>query len=362
MVTRTLMGFLALLVAYFCFWPVAIEPLAWRAPTAPSYIGDFAVNDVLKNVEQLTMGDQSGPEGVVVDALGNVYATTEQGWIVRWKKGELEGEKWVKLPGRGLGICLGNNNDFWVADAFEGVFHVSAEGVLTRRLTEVDGQPLLYANDLVMSAEGKIYLTDSTARFSAKAYGSTYRASLVDIIEHQYTGRLIEYDPMTESSRVIMSGLSFANGVTIDPDNQFLLMNETSEYRVWKYWLAGDQRGHSEVLLDNLPGFPDNILAGRDGRFWLGFTSPRIAILDKLANKPFLRKVVQRMPAFVRPAAQRYGHILAISGDGDILQNLQDPSAIYPLTTGASETDDYLYISSLIAPTLARLDRSAIAN
>lgn len=362
MVLRTFLLLVTALVAYSCFWPVAIEPIAWRAPTAPDYLGDFAVNDTLKDVEQLTMGDQSGPEGVVVDAVGNVYATTEQGWIVRWKKGRLQGEKWVKLPGRGLGICLGSNDDFWVADAFEGVFHVSAEGVVTPRLTEVEGQPLLYANDLVMSADGKIYLTDSTARFSAKAYGSTYKASLADIMEHQYTGRLIEYDPVSESSRVLMSGLSFANGVTIDPDNKFLLINETSEYRVWKYWLAGERQSDSEVILDNLPGFPDNILAGRDGRFWLGFTSPRIAVLDKLADKPFMRKVVQRMPAFVRPAAQRYGHILAISGNGEILKNLQDPSAVYPLTTGASETEDYLYISSLVAPTLARLNRSAFTD
>jgi len=68
------------------------------------------------------------------------------------------------------------------------------------------------------------------------------------------------------------------------------------------------------------------------------------------------------MPAFVRPAAQSYGHILAISGSGEILKNLQDPSAVYPLTTGASETEDYLYISSLVAPTLARLNRSAFTD
>jgi sugar lactone lactonase YvrE len=350
--------FVLLLSAYFCFWPVPVEPVAWAAPNAPAYVGSFAVNEALSDYDRLTMGDQSGPEGVVVDSKGRVYATTEQGWIVRWDRDQTVAEKWVKLPGRGLGICLGQNNDFWVADAFEGVYHVSAEGELTRRLTEVDGQPLLYANDLVVAPSGKIYLSDSTARFSAKDYGSTYKASLVDILEHGHTGRVIEFDSATNQSKVIMTGLSFANGVTIDPEGQFLLINETSEYRVWKYWLEGEKKGQSEIILDNLPGFPDNILAGRDGRFWLGFTSPRIGLLDALAEKPFVRKVVQRLPSFVRPAAKYYGHILAISGTGEVLLNLQDPAATYPLTTGASETEDYLYISSLVAPELARIKLS----
>lgn len=350
----------SVLVLYFCFWPVPIDPQSWQPPKAPAYSGDFAVNQSLKKFESLTMGDQTGPEGVVVDAGGNVYATTDQGWVVRWKPNQTEGEKWVKLPGRGLGICLGNDNDFWVADAFEGVYHISAKGALTQKLTAVEGQPLLYANDLVMAPNGKIYLTDSTMRFSAKGYGSTYKASLVDIMEHKKTGRVIEFDPIKNTAKTIMSDLSFVNGVTVDPEGRFLLINETSEYRVWKYWLEGDKQGAAEVIVDNLPGFPDNILAGQDGRFWLGFTSPRIALLDSLAEKPFLRKVVQRLPGFVRPAAKYYGHILAISGEGEVLMNLQDPAATYPLTTGASETSEYLYVSSLVAPTLARIRRSDV--
>jgi len=360
MFLRGITGLTLLLAAYFCFWPVAVEPTAWAAPKAPAYVGDFTVNDILANYDSLTMDGQTGPEGVVVDSQGRVYATTEQGWIVRWQRDQVEGEKWVKLPGRGLGICLGQSDDFWVADAFEGVYHISTQGAVTQRLTEVDGQPLLYANDLVMAPNGKIYLSDSTARFSAKAYGSTYKASLVDILEHGRTGRVIEFDPASNRARVIMTGLSFANGVTIDPDGQFLLVNETSEYRVWKYWLEGEKKGQSEVVLDNLPGFPDNILAGKNGRFWLGFTSPRIGLLDSLAAKPFVRKVVQRLPSFVRPAAKYYGHILAISGEGEVLVNLQDPAATYPLTTGASETEEYLYISSLVAPELARIKLSEL--
>jgi len=30
-----------------------------------------------------------------------------------------------------------------------------------------------------------------------------------------------------------------------------------------------------EVILDNLPGFPDNINNAEDGTFWIGLVSPR---------------------------------------------------------------------------------------
>lgn len=347
--------FLSLALVYLLIWPIEVNPVSWKAPDAPDYTEDYSVNNALSHFDSMDMLDQTAPEGVVVDADGWVYATTEEGWVMRWPPGELQGEKWVKLEGRGLGICLGNNNDFWVADAFEGIYHISSGGELSKRLTSIDGEPLLYANDIVMAANGKIYFTESTRRFGAKKYQSTYKASLLDILEHGYTGRMIEYNPTTQETKVLMSGLSFANGITIDHTGSFLLIAETSEYRIWKYWLQGEKSGEAEVIIDNLPGFPDNILAGEDGRFWLGFTSPRLPIVDALADKPFVRKIVQRLPRFVRPAAARYGHILAISGDGKVMENLQDPQAAYPLTTGAAESDGYLYISSLEAPVLAKI-------
>lgn len=347
-------------ISYLLFWPVSVEPIAWQAPEAPSYEDIYQSNSALASFSSLALGDQSGPEGVLVDSSNNIYVTTEQGWVLRWKEGESAAEKWVKLSGRGLGLCEGENGDIWVADAFEGVFQIKANGSVSKRLDNVDGTPLLYANDITMSPTGKIYFTDSTQRHSAKAFNSTYKASLVDILEHGTTGRVIEYDPDTEQARVILSNLAFANGIAIDKTGSFLLINETSKYRVWRYWLKGGRAGSAEVIIDNLPGFPDNIIRGQQGRFWLGFTSPRLAIVDKLADKPFLRKIVQRLPEFVRPKAKIYGHLLAISGDGDVLKNLQDPEGNYPLTTGAFETDDALYISSLIAPTLARVSKNEL--
>jgi len=363
---RTVLALITLLFSYLLFWPVVVEPKVWSAPKAPEYVEQYSVNHDLAEFEALSLAGQLGPEGVAVSEQ-YVYAATEAGWVVRWARkalsdGNLEGQLWVNTQGRPLGLALGPGGDLWIADAFRGILRVDAAGVVFPVVEAFDGKPLLYTNDLTFAANGRLYFTDSTTRFSAKAYGSTYKASLIDLMEHGDTGRVFELDPSSGKLRQLFGGLSFANGIAADPQGRFILVNETAEYRVWKYWLVGEKAGRAEVLVDNLPGFPDNLYVGKatsngDIRYWLGFTSPRLPLVDLIADKPMVRKVVQRLPSFVRPKAKHYGHVLAISEEGAIVENLQDPNAAYPLTTGVAETANHLYISSLVAPVLARIDK-----
>ena len=106
--------------------------------------------------------------------------------------------------------------------------------------------------------------------------------------------------------------LTFANGIAVDKNGEFVLVVETGSYRIHKYWLKGEKVGSSEVLIENLPGFPDNLNHGLNGTFWVGIVSKRSALLDKILDKPFLRKIVQRLPAAVRPKAQSYGLVDAV--------------------------------------------------
>jgi len=74
-------------------------------------------------------------------------------------------------------------------------------------------------------------------------------------------------------------------------------------------YLRGQHPGHHRaVLLDNLPGYPDNLMRGLDGRIWLGYAKPRNPTVDKLADKPFLRKVTLRLPRALWPVPRPYGH------------------------------------------------------
>jgi hypothetical protein len=98
-------------------------------------------------------------------------------------------------------------------------------------------------------------------------------------------------------------------------------------------------------------------MRGRDGRIWVGLFKPRNPAADGLAQRPFLRKVVLRLPQSLLPLGDSYGHVFAIDENGRITIDLQDPSAAYPETTGATETADRLYIHSLHAHAIGWLPR-----
>ena len=111
------------------------------------------------------------------------------------------------------------------------------------------------------------------------------------------------------------------------------------------------------MLFDNLPGFPDNLLRGQDGRIWLGFSGPRSADIDGFADKPWMRELVLRLPRAMMPVPKVYGHVMAFTEDGKVVADLQDPTGAYPETTGVTETADRLYVQNLHLKVLGWLPR-----
>jgi sugar lactone lactonase YvrE len=351
---------IVLTIVYLFAWPVPVQPVAWNAPVDVGFVGDFTVNNKLDSFDKLTMGELTGPEAAGSDSNGNLHATSHEGWIVRWAPGQQQAEKWINVGGRPLGIDFDSQGNLWIANAYIGLMKLTPSGQLSTVLTETDGVPIQYADDLAVAPNGKIYLSDASTRFSAKASNSTLAASLLDILEHSDNGRIIEFDPQSNISRVVKSNLTFANGVAADPAGEYIYFAETGEYRVWRMALSGSKAFQSEVIIDNLPGFVDNVHTGQNGRIWLGLTSPRSQLIDDLAGEPFWRKVIQRFPPFMRPKILPYGVVIAIDQDGKVLANLQSPSGAVFATTGAAESDDYLYVTSLTAPFLARYSKTQL--
>lgn len=188
--------------------------------------------------------------------------------------------------------------------------------------------------------------------------GWDLRGDILDILEQSATGRVLAYDPARRTVRIVAHGFSFANGIALSADGRSLFVSETGRYRVWKidsnaHDIDVDRSGaQATVLLDNLPGYPDNLMRGRDGRLWVGLFKPRNPAADSLAGRPFLRKVLLRLPRALLPLGPSYGHVFAIDENGKVVEDLQDPTDAYPETTGATETADRLYIHSLHARTV----------
>ena len=72
--------------------------------------------------------------------------------------------------------------------------------------------------------------------------------------------------------------------------------------------------------------------------------------------------MTSRLPAAIRPKAVPSSHVIAITGDGDVLMNLQDTRAQLPAMTGVFETRDALWLSSLFGERMGRLDKKDLAN
>jgi sugar lactone lactonase YvrE len=350
---------LILMIIYLITWPSPIDPVAWEAPPDPGYTGPFAVNTRLAGIEKLPLEDTHGPEDIAIGPDGRIYAATHEGFIVRMENGSNKPEKWVRTGGRPLGIDFDGNGNLIVADGYIGLLSITPDGKITSLVTSVDGIPLGFTDDVDVAADGKIYFSDASIKFKAKTYG-TMAASLLDLMEHGGHGRLIVYDPATGKASTLISGLNFANGVAVSPDQYFVLVNETGNYRVLRYWITGPNKGTWKPLIESLPAFPDNISVGFDGRFWIALVSPRNPLLDSLSDKPLIRKMIQRLPEAIKPKAVPYGHIIAINENGKVVADLQDPAAACPINTGVTETDQYLYIGSLSTDFIARLPKDRL--
>ncbi len=353
-------GLIALLFLYFLFWPVPIDPVSWDAPVDAGLVDPFASNDRLRRAKVFDLGSHTGPEDVTSGPDGLIYAAMADGVIIRLRPDGSRVEVFAETGGRPLGIEFDAHGNLFVANATLGIQKITPDGIVQVLVDTYNGQRIEYADDLAVAANGKIYFSDASSKFSASKSGGSYEASLLDILEHGGHGRIFEFDPASGKTVVIADGLNFANGVAISDDQQYLLFNETAHYRVWRYWLEGPRRGQREVVIGNLPGFPDNVNNGLNGKFWIGLVAPRNDLLDDLSNKPWLRKVTQRLPAFLRPKAEPSSHIIAIAGDGQVLMNLQDSSATVPALTGAFETRDAIWLSSLFGNRLARIDKDRL--
>jgi len=347
-IKRALIFVLSVTFLYVLFWPVPMEPVRWQAPIDVGLIDPFALNDRLRIARPVILGEHNGPEDIAGGPDGMIYTGTSDGKIIRFDQNGRDVSVFAVVGGRPLGIEFDFDGNLIVANAYIGLQRVDKNGNVTTLVDEFNGERIGYANDLAVARDGTIFFSDASSKFGAFRSGGTYEASLLDLMEHGGHGRVFRHDPHSEKTSVLVNGLNFANGVAISEDQRYLLINETGSYRILRYWLEGPAAGTLEVILDNLPGFPDNINNGLSEKFWVGLVSPRNELLDNMSDKPWLRKVVSRMPEILRPGAVPSSHVIAINGDGDVLMNLQDPEATFSTLTGVYESRTMLWLSSLV--------------
>ena len=338
------------LVVYLVAWPVDILPVAWNPPPAPSLEeGFYAKDDALRGVQRLADGGVVGPEAVAFDGEGRLYSGLSDGRVVQISADGSQCRVLANTGGRPAGLKVQASGSVVVADAKKGLLLVKPDGSIETWETAVDGANLGLTDDLDLDSRGRVFFSDASWKFGLDVHH-------LDALEHGARGRLILHDPSSKRSATLMADLQFANGVTLGPDEQYVLVNQTTDYRITRFWMKGSRSGQVETFAENLPGFPDNVTFNGTDRFWVALYMPRDPLLDKLAPIPFLRTVIARLPRSWLPAGGRQGFVIGLDLDGKVVEQYRfGGKGAYGPVTSAIERDGMLYLGSLDDTAIGRI-------
>lgn len=325
----------------------SIKPHAWQPQTKPLFEGTTKLNNELTTITKIDLGGWVGAEDIVFDSLGNLYCGVHKaandfsdGKILKINPdGKIEifydASSWV------AGLHFDKQGNLIALSHKEGLISINPQKIVTVLANKDDkGRSFFIPNGMDIDSKGTVYFTNTS---SESPYTIKYGRKL--ILEMKPNGALYKYDSLTKDVKTLIDGTYFGNGVVISKDESFLLMVETTKYRILKYWLKGEKAGKTEILIDNLHGFPNGISVREDGTFWLGFTTKRNDALDKIHPKAGMKKFVYGLPQWLQPKEDKFGMVMHLSENGEILSTLFDTTGIeMPEAGSVKEEKGFLYM------------------
>jgi sugar lactone lactonase YvrE len=371
---KGLLAFLALITAvagYGLFGPDKLDaPEAWEPPVPPKLEGPLAPNTRLQHARLVAKGRLVGPESVAMGKDGLIYTGVSDGRVLKidvqkdtiseltrtGTASERCGDPELERScGRVLGTRFDSAGNLLVAEcASNQILSIDPSG---RKTVLVDrtpaGKPFIFLDDLDVGSDGSIYFSEASTRHPRTKYRD-------EVLENRPNGMLLKYSPATKKVDVLLDRLYFANGVTLTPNEDAVLVVETSRYRVQRFWLKGPKAGSSEIFASNLPGIPDNIRRGSNDTYWVALGASRSGLIDFLHPRPFAKQVLVRLAPleivqqYLVPKIGLVGHL---DENGKVIELLWDTSGtgVHQISE-ANEHAGKLYIGSIEADHLGVLE------
>jgi sugar lactone lactonase YvrE len=327
----------------------AISPVVWDPPPIPVRARTKASSPPPPEPLLIPVG-AVGPEDVAVDDQGRIFTGVEDGRILCVSADGARVDTVADVGGRPLGLALHPDGSLIVCNAFLGLQRVDPDrGGVEPLATEVHGGPIHYADNPAVAPNGSVFFSDSSQRFDHHHWRA-------DIFEHSGTGRLLLWEP-NGRVQMVLGGLQFANGVVVAPDQSFVAVAETGAYRITRLWLSGERAGQRDTLIDNLPGFPDNLSWGDDGLIWVALPNPRNPLLDRAHRlHPMVRRLVWALPEWMQPQPVKTMWAMAVDAEGRVVHDLQRRHGSHSFVTGVCRRDGKVYLGSLVSSTIAVLE------
>jgi hypothetical protein len=180
----------------------------------------------------------------------------------------------------------------------------------------VPRRKLVVCDDLEVSEDGRrIYFSEP---FDYP--GATLADAVDEAIALSPNGRLWRYDLDTGSTRLIAEGFHFINGVLYDlhpgqSREESVLVDQTSLFRLTRFYLRGPKAGSFEVALDGLTGMTDGMNRDAAGRIWLAVFAERSSLLTWLHAHAWLKPLFMRLPTKLLLGLPQHTGVIVVSPD-----------------------------------------------
>lgn len=306
---------LAALIALAAWGPGAIDARRFDPPPPDPALEALFETEATPVRQERT--DLHGAEDLEAGPDGRLYASLADGRIMAR---DPDGN-WIRMAdtgGRPLGLAFAPDGSLFVADALRGLLRRDGDDWEVWLAAAADGGQLVFADDLTVLDDGRIVMTDASLKHG-------YGDHMTSFFAGDQTGRILLVsgpDDYTE----LAGGLGFINGVDHDPQTGLVYVNETWAGRIWQ---LDPDSGEMSVLVEGLPGYPDNLeFDPQSGLIWSALPSPRATDLEALHPRPFVKRLAWRwiQIAGLPPLPERPAMAIAVDTDGRAVYGLRGPA------------------------------------
>ncbi|HYZ84416.1 MAG TPA: SMP-30/gluconolactonase/LRE family protein, partial [Bryobacteraceae bacterium] len=177
---------------------------------------------------------------------GALWAGGEAGQIYRIHSNGVASEK-AKLNGFCAGLAFAPDGSLYVCNSGMGIVKIRHDGSHEVFATEAAGKKLTAPNFGVFDAAGNYYVTDSG-------------------VWGREPGRIVKFN--TDGTGVdLVSGLGYANGLTLSEDDRWLFLAESDTQRIYRIELNAqeDRPKKAEIYAEKVGPVPDGLALQQDG-------------------------------------------------------------------------------------------------
>eukprot|EP01018_Ginkgo_biloba_P010738 Gb_11507 [translate_table: standard] len=277
------------------------------------------------------------------------YTSPNRSELCKPQSNPLASAKYEHICGRPLGLRFSKRTgDLYIADAYFGLLRVGPEGGLaTPLVSEAEGVPLGFTNDLDIDEDGNVYFTDSSATY--------HRRNFIQLVfSAESSGRVLKYSTETKEVSVMLRNIQFPNGLSLSKDGSFFVFSDSCAGRLKRYWLKGPKEGTSDIFAV-LPGHPDNVRTNDKGEFWVALHCRRNLYSHLFYLYPGIRKAILKLPIptkyqyLMHVGGKLHASLVKYSPDGDLIEILEDRDGkVVRAVSEVEERDGKLWMGSVL--------------